>query len=304
MSRQDSIECVWEIIEKVGVCMLTTRFAGELRARPLEARPDRAASLIWFVTDLRSRKDDEIEAAQDVGLVFVDAKAKAYLSLTGRAHVLRDPAKAAEIWKKTDDAWWDGPHDPNVRVLRVEPLTAELWDGPSSAAVAAYEFAKARVTGQKPNLGENRKVVVQLAERRRSKRRADGGREPSAVYRSFWEAIRTRQQIICSYGGRHREACPTILGYNKDEREAVLVFQFGGESTTRLPPGGEWRCFDLARVTDLRLRSGPWHGEARHSAPQPCIRYVDVDVNIPETLTRERPLAFGSPELRPPRRSP
>ena len=304
MSRQDSIERVWEIIEKVGVCMLTTRFAGGLRARPLEARPDRAASLIWFVTDLHSRKDDEIEAAQDVGLVFIDAKEKAYLSLTGRADVLRDPAKAAEIWKKTDDAWWDGPHDPNVRVLRVEPLTAELWDGPASAAVAAYEFAKARVTGQKPNLGENRKVVVQLAERRRSKRRADGGREPSAVYRSFWEAIRTRQQIICNYGGRHREACPTILGYNKDEREAVLVFQFGGESTTRLPPGGEWRCFDLTRVTDLRLRSGPWHGEARHSAPQPCIRYVDVDVNIPETLTRERPLAFGSPELRPPRRSP
>ena len=223
---------------------------------------------------------------------------------SARAEVVRDPAKAAEIWKKTDDAWWDGPRDPNVRVLRVEPLTAELWDGPASAAVAAYEFAKARVTGQKPNLGENRKVVVQLSERRRSKRRADGGREPSAVYRSFWEAIRTRQQIICNYGGRHREACPTILGYNKDEREAVLVFQFGGESTTRLPPGGEWRCFDLTRVTDLRLRSGPWHGETRHSAPQPCIRYVDVDVNIPETLTRERPLAFGSPELRPPRRSP
>ncbi|MET0925563.1 MAG: pyridoxamine 5'-phosphate oxidase family protein [Xanthobacteraceae bacterium] len=304
MSRRDSIERVWDIIEKVGVCMLTTRFAGGLRARPLEARPNRAASLIWFITDLRSGKDDEIEAAQDVGLVFIDAKDKAYLSITARAEVVRDPAKAAEIWKKTDDAWWDGPRDPNVRVLRVEPLTAELWDGPASAAVAAYEFAKARVTGQKPNLGENRKVVVQLSERRRSRRRADGGREPSAVYRSFWEAIRTRQQIICSYGGGHREACPTILGYNKDEREAVLVFQFGGESTTRLPPGGEWRCFDLARVTDLRLRSGPWHGEARHSAPQPCIRYVDVDVNIPETLTRERPLAFGSPELRPPRRSP
>jgi general stress protein 26 len=137
MSRQDSIQRVWDIIEKVGVCMLATRFPGGLRARPLEARPDPAASLIWFVTDLRSRKDDDIDAAQDVCLVFIDAKEKAYLSLTGRADVLRDPAKAAEIWKKTDDAWWDGPRDPNVCVLRVEPLTAELWDGPSSAAVAA-----------------------------------------------------------------------------------------------------------------------------------------------------------------------
>jgi general stress protein 26 len=304
MSRQDSIERVWDIIEKVGVCMLATRFAGGLRARPLEARPDRTASVIWFVTDLRSRKDDEIEAAHDVCLVFVDPGDKAYLSITARAEVESNRVKAAEIWKQTDHAWWTGPDDPNVCVLRVEPLTAEFWDGPASKAIAIYEFAKARLTGEKPDLGENRKVVVDMTERIGRKRRANGGSGPSAVYRSFWEAIRTRQQIICSYGDRHREVCPTILGYNKDEREAVLVFQFGGESPTRLPPGGEWRCFDLARVTDLRLRSGPWHGGARHSAPQPCIRYVDVDVNIPETLTRERPLAFGSPELRPPRRSP
>jgi hypothetical protein len=40
------------------------------------------------------------------------------------------------------------------------PATAELWDGPASSAVAAYEFAKARLTGEKPKLGENRKVSV------------------------------------------------------------------------------------------------------------------------------------------------
>jgi hypothetical protein len=28
--------------------------------------------------------------------------------------------------------------------------------------VAAFEFAKARLTGGKPNLGENRKVTLQL----------------------------------------------------------------------------------------------------------------------------------------------
>jgi general stress protein 26 len=162
MDQQRSLDRVWDIIEKVGVCMLTTRFAGGLRARPLEARPDRAAGVIWFVTDLRSGKEHEIEAEHDVGLVFVDEKEKAYLSLTARAEVRRDHSKAAEIWKKTDDLWWDGPSDPNVCVLRVQPLTAELWDGPSSKAVAAFEFAKARLTGEKPNLGENRKVTVKM----------------------------------------------------------------------------------------------------------------------------------------------
>src|SRR4051812_44864516 len=52
MADDDKLARVWDIVEKVGVCMFTTRFAGGLRARPLEARPDRAAGLIWFVTDL------------------------------------------------------------------------------------------------------------------------------------------------------------------------------------------------------------------------------------------------------------
>ena len=107
-------------------------------------------------------KDDEIEAKPDVGLVFIDPKDKAYLSLTARAEVHEDHAKAAVIWKKTDGVWWSGPDDPNVRVLRIEPRTAELWDGPASSAVAAFEFAKARLTGEEPNLGENRKVTVKM----------------------------------------------------------------------------------------------------------------------------------------------
>jgi general stress protein 26 len=161
-SNDQSIHRVWDIIEKVGICMLTTAFEGGLRSRPLDARPQREAGLIWFVTDIRSGKEREIEAEHDVGLVFIVADDKAYLSITARAQVVRDHEKAAQIWKLTDDSWWSGPQDPNVCVLRVRPLMAELWDGPSSAAVASFEFAKARLTGEKPNLGENRKVTVEL----------------------------------------------------------------------------------------------------------------------------------------------
>src|SRR6195256_2555396 len=176
MSRKDStsVDRVWDIIEKVGIAMLTTSFPGGLRARPVEARPARDAGLIWFVTDIRSGKGREIEAEHDIGLVFIDPKDKAYLSITARAEVRHDHAKAAEIWKSTDDMWWKGPDDPNVCVLRVRPLTAELWDGPASTAVAAFEFAKARITGKKPNLGENRKVTVRMA-RATAPRKSDEG---------------------------------------------------------------------------------------------------------------------------------
>jgi general stress protein 26 len=93
MSKKDNIDRVWDIIEKVGVCMLTTQFVGGLRARPLEARPDRDAGLIYFVTDIHSAKEDEIEAMPDVGLVFIDSNDNAYLSITGRACVIHNADK-------------------------------------------------------------------------------------------------------------------------------------------------------------------------------------------------------------------
>jgi general stress protein 26 len=157
------IDRIWDIIEKVGVAMLTTRFPGGLRARPVEARPDRDAGIIWFLTDSRSGKDGEVAAAPDIGLVFIDAGDKAYLSITGRAEILRDTGRATAIWKSTDQVWWPGgPDDPTLRVLRIAPETAELWDGPSNSILAAFEFAKARLTGNKPNLGENRKISLPM----------------------------------------------------------------------------------------------------------------------------------------------
>src|SRR5947209_826128 len=108
MNEKDSLGRVWDIIEKVSVCMLTTQFVGGLRARPLEARPDRDAGLIFFVTDIHSAKEHEIEAKPEVGLAFIDPSNKAYLSITGRACVMRDADKMKTAWRQTDEVWWPG----------------------------------------------------------------------------------------------------------------------------------------------------------------------------------------------------
>jgi general stress protein 26 len=163
MSNKGNIERIWDIVERVGVCMLTTKSASGMRARPLEARPDRDVGEILFVTDVHSAKEREIEAAPDVGLVFIDSSDKAFLSITGRACVTRDADKLRAAWRKTDEVWWPGgPNDPDVCLLRIEPFIAELWDGPASAAVTALEFVKATVTGEEPNLGQNRKVTTKM----------------------------------------------------------------------------------------------------------------------------------------------
>jgi general stress protein 26 len=163
MPQTSELDRVWDIIEKVGVCMLTTCFEGGLRARPIEARADRKSGRLLFVTDIQSAKRDDVDRWPDVGLVFVDAADRAYLSITGKAQIVNDPALQAAAWRTSDVAWWPGgPNDPNVCVLVFEPATAELWDGPSNAAVATYELAKAIVTGTEPDLGENRKITLDM----------------------------------------------------------------------------------------------------------------------------------------------
>jgi general stress protein 26 len=146
MTEHANLQRVWAIIERVCVCMLATQAPWGLRARPLQARPDRFSGLIWFVTDLRSSKEHEIQSDHEIGLVFIDSTENAYLSITGSANVLRDRAVAASNWRVADSMWWDGPDDPNVALLRVIPRSAELWDGPSSKAVTVFEFLKSPLT--------------------------------------------------------------------------------------------------------------------------------------------------------------
>jgi general stress protein 26 len=68
---------IWEILERSSVGMLTTHFDGGLRARPLDARLDREAGVIFFVIDVRGLKDDEVKACPDVCFTVIDADERA-----------------------------------------------------------------------------------------------------------------------------------------------------------------------------------------------------------------------------------
>jgi hypothetical protein len=102
---------------------------------------------------------------------------------------------------------------------------------------------------------------------------------PSATYVLFREAILHEKQVTCSYQGYHRELCPVVIGYKRGE-ERVLAFQFGGQSSQGLKPGGEWKCLDLTQVRDASMRDGPWHEGDRHEMRQSCVDIVDLDINI------------------------
>lgn len=161
MGRHSDRDRVWNLMEKIGLCMLVTHdgSSDELHARPMHAHIARDEEAVFFLADIRQRKDDEIEINENVCLTFADPGSQAYVSVTGTANVLDDKAKVAELWSTAARAWWDSKDDPNIRVLRVMPSMAEFWDSPGTL-VTSVKMAAAVLTGRRPALGDSRKVAL------------------------------------------------------------------------------------------------------------------------------------------------
>jgi general stress protein 26 len=148
---------VWELMKKISICMFATWDGRELHARPMGAYVRPADNAVFFLSDARRHKEDEIRQYGKVCLAFADTGAQKYVSLAGHAEVLNDRGKIRELWGTPAKAWWDSPDDPNIRVLKVTPQEAEYWDAPGTT-VAYVKMAAAALTGNRPDMGENRKV--------------------------------------------------------------------------------------------------------------------------------------------------
>lgn len=156
---QTAIDEVAALIEGTEVVMFTTRNGeGRLVSRPLAVRKIPFDGSAWFLTALDSGKIAEIEADPRVNLAYVNAGNGAYVSIDGRARVSVDRARIAELWSDSIDALFfpAGKDDPHLAALCVEADTAEAWTSASTAVGRAFDFVKARLTGDSAALGEQK----------------------------------------------------------------------------------------------------------------------------------------------------
>ncbi len=159
MAEYDDATKTWDLVEKIGFCMLTTQTGRDLRARPMAAYVERMENAVYFLTDVESHKDDEIAHSPNVCLAFADPKGQKYVSLSGTAEVLNDRARIKELWGTPAKAWWDSPDDPSIRILKVTPSFAEYWDSPGTI-ISYVKMAAAAVSNAKPDMGDNAKVKL------------------------------------------------------------------------------------------------------------------------------------------------
>jgi general stress protein 26 len=160
LSQADSDKLA-ELIKDAGVAMVTTVAGdGALRSRPMASTKHGFDGALWFFSADDSGKAGEIAVHEQVNVSFAEPKHERYVSLSGRARLLRDAAKAKEMWNPLLKGWFPGGlEDPRLALLRVEIEHAEYWDAKSSRMLVFLSLARAAVTGHPPDhLGEHKKV--------------------------------------------------------------------------------------------------------------------------------------------------
>lgn len=160
--KQDELKKLGELIKDVRVAMMTTEESdGALRSRPMATQRTVFDGTLWFFTKAESPKVSEVQRDQHVNLSYAKPDDDTYVSITGKAQLVRDVAKQKELWNPFVKAWFqNGPEDPEVALLKVDVEEAEYWDAPSSKMVKLAGVAKSLVTGQQPQMGENKKISL------------------------------------------------------------------------------------------------------------------------------------------------
>ncbi|NND45411.1 MAG: pyridoxamine 5'-phosphate oxidase family protein [Xanthomonadales bacterium] len=140
-----------ELLAEFDTAMLVTRSLGQqLRARPMAlASHGRDDGVLWFASRAEDEKLEEIRAAPDVAVTM--QAAGRYLSVTGRARIENNETLAGELWSPSMKLWFpDGPGDPHLALIAVEPLLGEYWDRRGALRLEfLWEAGKALVRGEK-----------------------------------------------------------------------------------------------------------------------------------------------------------
>jgi general stress protein 26 len=159
--KGDGLAFIWKNIQQLSDCMLVTRDNTSLRSRPMRGIARQDDNAIWFITAKTSHKDDEIARDPQACLCYSDKSSNTYVSLSGAVDMTDDPEQIHALWNAGAQAYFNaGPDDPNIILLKFTPDFGEYWDSPSNPVLLAIQFIKSKVTGEKPKLGENKKVAM------------------------------------------------------------------------------------------------------------------------------------------------
>lgn len=157
----DTMKQLWSMIRGIQTAMLVSEDGPVLRGRPMVAAQKEFDGSLYFFTRASAHKVSEVGSEERVCVTYADSGKQDYVSLSGDAALVRDPAVLKAHWSEAMRTWFPkGPEDQETAILKVDVTQAEYWDAPSSTMLHLFGYAKAVTTGKPPHPGGNEKVKL------------------------------------------------------------------------------------------------------------------------------------------------
>lgn len=161
-TREEAIARLRDLIKDIDFAMLTTIDDGVLRSRPMSTQEFEFDGDLWFFTDRKTHKAEEIGQDNRVNVSYAAPAKYIFVSVSGAASLVKDQQRIDEYWRPSHKLWFPkGKDDPDLVLLKVEVEQAEYWDYSSGMLVHIYGFLKSMVTGAEPDdSGDSRKLTL------------------------------------------------------------------------------------------------------------------------------------------------
>lgn len=146
---------IWALIQGIDVAMMVTEDGqGNLHGRPMHGVNREFAGVLWFFAHAEATVAGEAARDGRVLLTYADPRSHTYVTINGRASVVRDAAEQRRLWRDSLRAWLPGgAEDPKAMLIRVDCTAAQHWDRPSGSMLYAWEYVRALATGRPPQAG-------------------------------------------------------------------------------------------------------------------------------------------------------
>ena len=125
-SKEELLNAARDIIEGAGTCALITSDASGLPSvRVMDPFIPESDFTIWFGTNPKSRKVNQIKNNPKVTLYYLDKNSSGYVVIHGNANLVNDQSEKDKRWKTEWDAFYPNRTD-DYQLIKVSPIRIEV----------------------------------------------------------------------------------------------------------------------------------------------------------------------------------
>lgn len=149
LQSEEALKKFKKIVEDVRVCMfITNNQTEEEHTRPMSVVDVEDNGTVWFYTDIRSIKVEEVTTDRKVHLTFAHPGKESYMDVCGTGNIVTDRELIKQKWSPVVKAYFpNGADDPNIALLRIQPTSVYYWEAETGKMVQFLKMAVSAVTG-------------------------------------------------------------------------------------------------------------------------------------------------------------